>query len=114
MLFFVAATMFSFASCNKDDTDDNPSGGGGGSSANYPETLEQTVWEWEGNADANDVVRVGIAFAQYANNCTVTLMRSDYSSLIYRGNYTQLSTGKKRTMSQASTTMEHATTGANF
>ena len=31
LLLFVAATMFSFSSCNKDNSDDNPSGGGGGS-----------------------------------------------------------------------------------
>lgn len=28
VLLFVAATMFTFASCNKDNPDDNPSGGG--------------------------------------------------------------------------------------
>ncbi len=39
MLLFVAATMFSFASCNKDNTDDNPSGSSGNSSANYPESI---------------------------------------------------------------------------
>jgi hypothetical protein len=31
---FVAATMFTFASCNKDNNDDNPSGSGSSSISN--------------------------------------------------------------------------------
>ena len=45
MLLFVAATMFTFSSCNKDNSDDNTSSGGGGSSANYPESVSETVWD---------------------------------------------------------------------
>ena len=54
-LLFVAATMFTFASCNKDNNDDNPSGGGGGSSANYPESISQTHWEW-GNVTGSEAI----------------------------------------------------------
>ena len=46
-LFFVAATMFTFASCNKDD--DNNSGSGGGSSTISEAKLIGT-WHFE-NAD---------------------------------------------------------------
>ena len=43
-LFFVAATMFTFASCNKDNTDDdNPSGGG---SSSISEANLVGEWGW--------------------------------------------------------------------
>lgn len=59
VLFFVAATMFSFASCNKDNSVDNTSSGGGGSSsANYPETIVSTNWNWESSEPTNGFVRV--------------------------------------------------------
>ncbi|MBR6899957.1 MAG: hypothetical protein IKN29_06665, partial [Bacteroidales bacterium] len=71
VLLFVAATMFTFSSCNKDNTDDNPSGGGG-SSANYPESVSETVWDWEGDANEQGIIRVGISFSLYESNCMVT------------------------------------------
>ena len=55
VLLFVAATMFTFSSCNKDNTEDTPSGGGGGSSANYPESISQTYWEW-GNMTGSEAI----------------------------------------------------------
>lgn len=42
-LLFVAATMFTFASCNKDENEDNPSGGGGSST---PTLEEQIIGKW--------------------------------------------------------------------
>lgn len=88
-LLFVAATMFTFSSCNKDNNnDDNPSSGGGGSSANYPESVSETVWDWEGDANEQGIIRVGISFSLYESNCMVTLRKSDYSSIIYQGTYT--------------------------
>lgn len=43
VLFFVAATMFTFSSCNKDNTDDNPSGGG---SSSISEANLVGEWGW--------------------------------------------------------------------
>lgn len=45
MLLFVAATMFTFASCNKDD--DNNSGSGGGSSSSISESKLFGTWRFE-------------------------------------------------------------------
>ena len=42
-LLFVAATMFTFASCNKDNNDDNPSGGG---SSSISEANLIGEWGW--------------------------------------------------------------------
>lgn len=91
-LFFVAATMFTFASCNKDNTDDdNPSGGGGGSSANYPESISQTHWEW-GNMTGSEAINgfnnVIIRFSQMGNQAYVTMHKLDYSANHYQGTYT--------------------------
>lgn len=46
MLFFVAATMFSFASCSKDD--DNKT------ASDAPETVADTEWKWRAD-DPNSV-----------------------------------------------------------
>ena len=74
LLLFVAATMFSFSSCNKDNSDDNPSGGGGGSSsANYPETIVSTNWNWESSEPTNGFVRVGVFFGENNNFTSVTM-----------------------------------------
>ncbi len=44
-LFFVAATMFTFASCNKDNNEDNPSNpSGGGSSSSISESQLIGLW----------------------------------------------------------------------
>lgn len=48
MLLFVAATMFTFASCNKDD--DNNGGSGSGSSSSIDESKLIGTWHFE-NAD---------------------------------------------------------------
>ena len=42
-LLFVAATMFTFSSCNKDD-DNNPSGGGGNSTTETHGRMYGTTW----------------------------------------------------------------------
>ena len=88
-LFFVAATMFTFASCNKDNNDDNPSGGG--SSANYPESISQTHWEW-GNVTGSEAINgfnnVIIRFSQTGNQANVTMHKLDYSANLYQGTYT--------------------------
>lgn len=83
MLLFVAATMFTFASCNKDNTDDNPSGGG--SSANYPETVNGTYWKWEGGT--GDVVRVSVRFAENNSNCTFSYVDGNYYGHVYNGTF---------------------------
>ena len=91
MLLFVAATMFSFASCNKDNTEDTPSGGGGGSSANYPESISQTHWEWgsqTGSEAINGFNNVIIRFSQTGNQANVTMHKLDYSANLYQGTYT--------------------------
>ena len=88
-LLFVAATMFTFASCNKDNNDDNPSGGG--SSANYPESISQTHWEW-GNVTGSEAINgfnnVIIRFSQMGNQAYVTMHKLDYSANLYQGTYT--------------------------
>lgn len=91
MLLFVAVTMFSFSSCNKDNNDDNPSGGGGGSSANYPESISQTHWEWgsqTGSEAINGFNNVIIRFSQTGNQANVTMHKLDYSANRYQGTYT--------------------------
>jgi hypothetical protein len=92
LLLFVAATMFTFASCNKDNNnDDNPSSGGGGSSANYPESVSETKWSWgsqTGSEDINGYNMVIVTFSQTGNLTYVTMQRLDYSSNLYRGTYT--------------------------
>lgn len=62
MLLFVAATMFTFASCNKDNNDDNPSGGGGGSSTNYPESVSETKWSWGSQTGSQQLVSMFTTF----------------------------------------------------
>ena len=90
MLLFVAATMFTFASCNKDNSDDNTSSGGG-SSANYPESISQTHWEW-GNVTGSEAINgfnnVIIRFSQTGNQANVTMHKLDYSANLYQGTYT--------------------------
>ena len=50
-LLFVAATMFTFASCNKDNSDDNTSGGGsGGSQTTISESQLIGTWEFDSNS----------------------------------------------------------------
>ncbi len=92
LLLFVAATMFTFSSCNKDNNnDDNPSSGGGGSSANYPESVSETKWSWgsqTGSEDINGYNMVIVTFSQTGNLTYVTMQRLDYSSNLYRGTYT--------------------------
>ena len=88
MLLFVAATMFTFASCNKDNSDDNTSSGGGGSSANYPESISQTHWEWgsqTGSEAINGFNNVIIRFSQTGNQANVTMHKLDYSANRYQG-----------------------------
>ena len=91
-LLFVAATMFTFASCNKDNTEDTPSGGGGGSSsANYPESISQTHWEWGSQTSSeaiNGFNNVIIRFSQTGNQANVTMHKLDYSANLYQGTYT--------------------------
>ena len=45
MLLFVATTMFTFASCNKDD--DNNGGSGSGSSSSIDESKLIGTWHFE-------------------------------------------------------------------
>ena len=82
VLLFVATTMLTFASCNKDD-DNNPSGGG--ISANYPETVNGTYWKWEGGT--GDVVRVSVRFAEYGSNCTFSYVDGSYYGYVYNGTF---------------------------
>ena len=89
VLFFVAATMFTFSSCNKDNTDDNTSGGG--SSANYPESISQTHWEWGSPTGSEAIIgfnNVIIRFSQMGNQAYVTMHKLDYSANHYQGTYT--------------------------
>ncbi len=56
MLLFVAATMFSFASCNKDD--DNNGGSGSGSSSSIDESKLIGTWHFENAATNTAAVRL--------------------------------------------------------
>ena len=113
MLLFVAATMFSFASCNKDNTEDTPSGGGGGSSsANYPETIVSTNWNWESSEPTNGFVRVGVFFGENNNFTSVTMEKAEtHLADIYIGTYSySTGSGSMSLEDQGS----HTTTSATF
>ena len=53
LLFFVAATMFTFSSCSKDDSDNI---------ANAPATVADTEWEWSGSNYTSGVIDVEVGF----------------------------------------------------
>lgn len=89
VLLFVAATMFTFSSCNKDNNDDNPSNpssGGGTSSTNYPESVNGTYWIW--SAESGDVVFFSIRFMQNNDQCTMAYTNGNYESRNYNGTFT--------------------------
>ena len=64
---------------------------GGGSSANYPESISQTHWEW-GNMTGSEAINgfnnVIIRFSQTGNQANVTMHKLDYSANLYQGTYT--------------------------
>ena len=116
MLLFVAATMFTFASCNKDNTEDTPSGGGGGSSsANYPETIVSTNWNWESSEPTNGFVRVGVFFGENNNFTSVTMEKAEtHLADIYIGTYSySTGSGSMSLEDQGSHTTASATFSIN-
>ncbi|MBR4506094.1 MAG: hypothetical protein IKP21_04900 [Bacteroidales bacterium] len=55
LLLFVAATMFTFASCSKDDSaSDTPT--------NAPASVADTEWEWRDNNYTSGVIDVEVGF----------------------------------------------------
>ena len=63
MLLFVAATMFSFASCNKDDVNN----GGSGSSSSIDESKLIGTWHFE-NASNDKITPEAIKAAEVLLN----------------------------------------------
>ena len=53
MLFFVAATMLSFSSCNKDESEDT---------ADAPSTVAGTEWRWSYSNSTTGVIDVEVGF----------------------------------------------------
>lgn len=53
MLLFVAATMFTFSSCNKDTTD---------TATDAPTTVADTEWEWSDSNNTSGLIDVEVEF----------------------------------------------------
>lgn len=77
MLLFVAATMFNFMSCSKDDEE---------APANYPEKLNGTYYKMTSETD--NLWSIVVRFAEKNNTCTFSYGEHDRGSSIYDGTFT--------------------------
>lgn len=102
-MLFVAATMLTFASCNKDD-DKTDSG------ASYPESVESTSWQWLNPDETAHLLGVSATFYP-DQRVSVNHIIRDNNPDIYVGSYTY--SAGQGTMTISLTT-SHEEIGATF